>query len=331
MKGSVRIIGKLNGVGLSRDSFILEEAMRALGLQVEVLGIGRRDAALRRSGVRRWLARRTGLGSALAPVAANVMLEHVWPQYLHAARQNILVPNPEWLDHRDRRHVGQIDHVWAKTGHALRAFGGIGSNGTLLGFDSLDRFDPSVPRRREFLHLAGSSSMKGTRRVLECWYAHPQWPRLTVVGRPNAGWQAGPGAGNVTLLTEYLEDAQLRELQNANLFHLCPSEAEGWGHYIVEAMSCAAVVITLDSPPMNELVADERGLRFPALISGRQNLVDKAQFPADALAGAVERAMQLDERGIARLGGNAREWMLANKAGFPSRLRAAVGQLGGFA
>jgi glycosyltransferase involved in cell wall biosynthesis len=153
---------------------------------------------------------------------------------------------------------------------------------------------------------------------------------LTVVGRPNHSWQPGPAAPNIRLLTEYVEDAQLRELQNSSLFHLCPSEAEGWGHYIVEAMSCCAVTVTLDAPPMSELVGDGRGLRLPALTAGRQNLVDRAVFSIQALERNVDYLMGLDDPEIARLGANARDWMLANKAAFPLRLRTAVGQLRGF-
>ena len=329
MKGTVRIIGKLNGVGLSRDIAILQECLGGLGLQVEVLGIGRPDAALRRSALRRWLSRRLSRQRPPELVAANIMLEHVWPQYLHSARQNVLVPNPEWLDHRDRRHLARIDRIWAKSAHALTLLDNLGNKGTLLGFDSLDRLDATVPRRREFLHLAGNSPMKGTHRVLECWYAHPEWPLLTVLGRPNGSWKPGQPAANIRLLTTYMEDSQVREIQNANLFHVCTSEAEGWGHYIVEAMSCRAIVITLDAPPMNELVDAGRGLQLPAVAAGRHNMVERAQFPAQALAQAVDRALGLDEREIARLGGDAREWMLANKSGFPDRMRDAVGHLRG--
>ena len=61
-----------------------------------------------------------------------------------------------------------------------------------------------------------------------------------------------------------LDDAALRTLQNSHRFHLCLSEAEGWGHYIAEALSVGAITLTCDAAPMNELVTAERGLLVAA-------------------------------------------------------------------
>src|SRR5690606_34092893 len=67
-------------------------------------------------------------------------------------------------------------------------------------------------------------------------------------------------APNIRHLLERVDDATLRTLQNSNAIHLCPSEAEGFGHCIAEAMSCGAVTLTTDAPPMNELITPERGV-----------------------------------------------------------------------
>jgi hypothetical protein len=37
---------------------------------------------------------------------------------------------------------------------------------------------------------------------------------------------------------------------------MCPSLIEGWGQYIDEGRRAKAVVLTLDAPPMNELIID---------------------------------------------------------------------------
>lgn len=38
--------------------------------------------------------------------------------------------------------------------------------------------------------------------------------------------------------------------------HVCPSSREGFGHYINEARSVGALVVTIAAGPMNELVQD---------------------------------------------------------------------------
>jgi hypothetical protein len=45
--------------------------------------------------------------------------------------------------------------------------------------------------------------------------------------------------------------------------HLCVSEREGFGHYLNEARGAAAVVITTEHPPMNELVRPGVGVLVP--------------------------------------------------------------------
>jgi hypothetical protein len=45
-------------------------------------------------------------------------------------------------------------------------------------------------------------------------------------------------------------------LQSVADVHMCPSIIEGWGQYIDEGRRAKSVVLTLDAPPMNELISD---------------------------------------------------------------------------
>ena len=65
---------------------------------------------------------------------------------------------------------------------------------------------------------------------------------------------------NVNLITSRLNAEDVSALQNSVPIHICTSECEGFGQIIAEAISVGAVVITTDTPPMNELVTPDRGL-----------------------------------------------------------------------
>ena len=131
-------------------------------------------------------------------------------------------------------------------------------------------------------------------------------------------------AHNILRLTGFLDDPALRVLQNSHLFHVCLSQTEGWGHSIVEAMSTGAVTLTVDAPPMNELVDSTRGLLVPCVVSGSQRLATLYEFDEDALQATIQRAMAMTSQQCQLLGMKARAWFLRNKQGFPDRLAAAL-------
>src|SRR5574337_2187927 len=264
---AVHLLGVDNGVGLSRDLRLLTATLEARGYRVDFTNTRRRGGIpglLQRMRGKRHAAqlvrrRRRGLPP---PYDFVLMEEHIAPAFLYDAPRRVLLPHPEWFLPRDLQALGRIDLVLTKTREAERVFATQGCRATCIGFTSEDRRDPSVPRERAFFHLAGSSRTKATEPLLALWRRHPECPRLTVVQHPGDAKPATPDA-NIDHRIGYLDEAELKRLQNAHRFHLCPSETEGFGHYIVEAMSVGAVVITLDAPPMNEMITPERGLLVP--------------------------------------------------------------------
>jgi glycosyltransferase involved in cell wall biosynthesis len=326
----VRLIGKANGVGLSRDFELLAAALRDSGCEVTLYGCERRDRKRRRGFFTRLAARARGLrgGGPDAPYDVNLMLEHVWPQFLHQATRNVLVPNPEWFDHRDVAFLGAAQRVWAKTALAERLFAARGCRAVRIGFDSADRLDPAVMREAKFLHLAGRSPLKGTARLHALWQRHPEWPLLTIVQDAQA--VANPmraGQANIRIESQFLSDEALRTLQNSHRFHLCTSEAEGWGHYIVEAMSVGAVTLTCDAPPMNELINPKRGVLLAAHSGESHNLATLSLFDEAALAAAVTEVLAMSSAACETIGAAARAWFLNNKQGFSGRVRHALEEL----
>ena len=116
----------------------------------------------------------------------------------------------------------------------------------------------------------------------------------------------------------------MKRLQNAHLFHLCPSETEGFGHYIVEAMSVGAVVVTLDAPPMNEMITPERGILVPYSRTGTQHLATTYHFDDAALEAAIAQAIATDTARCGAMGAAARAWYEFERAAFPARLDDAL-------
>ena len=316
MTARVQLLGRDNGAGLSRDMALLAAALGEAGASVRTTGLPHRGAFAE------WLTRVRLAGRAPA-FDLNLMLERVRPEFARAARRNVLVPNPEYFRARDRAALDCIDVVWAKTRHAERLFAALGKPVRHIGFTSPDRLDRAVPRRHAFFHGPGRSNNKGTAALLKLWASHPEWPMLTVAWRRK---RVEPGAqpANVRLIREHLDDDAYRRLQNEHRFHLCPSQTEGYGHYLVEAMSCGAVVLTLDAEPMHELVTPARGVLVPAQAAGTQDLATLYGFRDDDMAHAIERCAVMPEAEAVALGAAARAWYEAERAAFPARLRAAL-------
>ena len=325
---TVNLIAWDNGFGLTKNLRLLGEAFSAAGHRVSVTAIrrGKLHKLLHplRLRARVMLRRLRGLDAREFDV--NLLLERIRPEVFPLARHNVLLPHPEWFDPRDHAPLAAIDRVFVLTHHAVPIFERLGASVDYVGFTSEDRFDPDVPRERAFFHLAGRSPNKGTEPLLALWRKHPQWPLLTVLQNRRVA-KPGPPAGNIRHLVDYLDDAQLKRLQNAHRFHLCPSETEGFGHYLVEAMSLGAVTLTVDAAPMNEMVTPERGVRVAVARTGTQNLAITNFFDEASMAAAIERMIGLDDAELDRLGSAARAWFLDNDRQFRQRINAAVAAL----
>ena len=112
-----------------------------------------------------------------------------------------------------------------------------------------------------FLHVKGQSRFKQTQVLLDLWIKHPDWPMLTITHYGNCNLNGYLDIKvpikiheNITIYQHKMTKTMLSILMNQNGCHICPSFIEGFGHYINEARSCGAVVITPNCPPMNEFI-----------------------------------------------------------------------------
>jgi hypothetical protein len=328
----VNVVAFENGVGNSRDLELVSHALAEVDCSVSVTRISAHTRRRRRSPVlrglvaaRSWAGRQPLLPARRPKFDLNIMMEHVWPEQLSNAARNVVIPNPEWFDDADQRLLQWVDRVWAKTGHSFDAFRNLGCSVNMIGFDSTDRFVQDVTREPSFFHLAGKSRMKGTAGLVQLWSRHREWPVLTVVHSRKAVFET-VAAPNIRYESRFLDDGELRRIQNLNAFHLCLSETEGWGHYIGEAQSVGAILLVTDAQPMNELVTGERGLLVKCRETGQQHLATRYAFIPEELERRVGAALDMSAQDRQRLGGAARQWFLDNKRAFGQRLKLALAE-----
>lgn len=324
----INIVATDNGRGLSCDIQLIKKALAALGHRVDVSHCRHNRYSEKILGWRRrinraWLA--LYCGHALR-YDLNIMLEHASPAHFRLAKKNVLIPNPEWLLDRDRRLIDRFDGIFTKTADATQSMRKLAEGKVhKIGFTSKDHFLPHHKCQRRFLHLAGASPMKGTERLLNVWRRHPEWPELLVVQSASRIKNNGADPPNINRRVGFvLSETQISRLQNSYRYHVCLSETEGWGHYIVEGMSCGAVILTCDGPPMNELITAQRGLLVKAREGEALHLSKRYLFDEIDLERKVEDAIAMSEMEIEVLGLNAREWFLNNDGGFQGRLESAL-------
>jgi len=286
------IVARANQYGLTRDSAILQRALAATGVRAECAAT--RDRSL--------------LEAALGRRRARVVLhvERVHRRWLGAGAENWLIPNQERFPRRHLGRLARIDRVLAKSRHAEAIFRDTAARAVVhTGFTSEDRYDPSEPKDwLRFFHMAGGNTLKGTEALIELWARHPEWPELALRQKPEQAPKPLPA--NVTLYADYMADDELRALQNACGVHLCPSQSEGWGHHIVEAMSTGAVTLTTDAPPMNELVTADCGMLVAASGSEPRHLGRRFFVDSAALERAVQALIDMPAADKAQLGDAAR-------------------------
>jgi len=309
--------------GLGRDLQIVAFLLRDAGFQVTLTptnNVPRHIHRLEKFGI--LLRSRLPVIKSIPPFRRiydiNLFFEHIVPELLPEARINCLIPNQEFFQRRYRYFLKSFDLILCKTRHAEAIFSGLGCKTEFISFTCLDRFDSDSSKKPySFFHLAGQSPLKGTSAIVNLWLKHPEWPPLTVVQHSDKIETVK--AENIHYIGEYLDDATLRRYQNESSIHLCPSEAEGFGHYIVEAMSCGAVTITTDAPPMNELVESDRGLLAGYHDSQPQNLGTRYFVDPDSLAERVKCTLSMSNATRQGLMQSARNWYVQNDRFFKSR------------
>ena len=112
-------------------------------------------------------------------------------------------------------------------------------------------------------------------------------------------------------------------MMNTNLFHLCPSMYEGYGHALHEGMGCGSIVITVNRPPMNDFGCPPN-LYVRPNSTQNFNLATLHVVPASEIHEAVERAGALTEKECTNLSAQARAVFLKENEAFMQRFKELI-------
>lgn len=293
---TVNIFSGFNGYGLEKDGLILKRAVESLGHKVNWVWNG-------------------DVGSG----DVNIHFESMNMDRLDKAPRNWFVPNPDWM--RDNvSNLWAVDLILCRTREVERIFTEMGQPTYFLGFSSLDCYLPKVKKYYDrCFHLGGGGgTRKGTNTLVRNWL--PTFPLLKVIRHQDP---PNPLPANVIWQSTYCPEEELRTLENQCGIHLCPSEVEGFGHYLVEGMSTKAVVITTDAPPMNEFIKDKRCL-VPYSSTGQASLATAYGVDPLKLQQIVQNILQLPESEKRAIGEANRLTYLRQQKEFLERLKSLL-------
>lgn len=296
---TINIISSKNGVGLSRDVALLEKELTKLGHKVGFIDFQKHDPPASQADI-------------------NIFIQIGDEFFFSFAKRNYLIPNPECCLLLSYDKVPLFDLILCRTKEVERIYKTMNSNTVHMSFTCEDRYDPTVIKNyKQPIHLAGASIQKGTDRIAKIWEQNPDLPLLTMIRHLHKC--QFPSLSNLKVVFEYLPDADLKKYQNQCGMHLCPSESEGFGHYIMEAMSCGAVVISTNAPPMNEFVLDKRCL-IDYDRTGTQNIATLYYIDVNKGASVIKGILALNDNELKAIGKKNREFYLKNDKYFKKKL-----------
>ena len=239
-------------------------------------------------------------------VDLQIFIEHVFMEDFNRvfpAKHSYLFVNQEHLTDWDLAAMrDKTVTTLCKTNAGLRTLLDLRVDGKFVGFGN-PIASPAVFSCTKKLpgcvvHIAGSSTQKGTTMLIEAWRTHIEHAQLSIqpmlvitafdfLGgskvlfdywrtlRPSRAdlpsllmklWPVHlpvPSfecTGSIYLCRQSLSPEVIQFIQAVGTIHACPSIIEGWGHSIDEARRSRSVAVVLDAPPMNELVDHTCGI-----------------------------------------------------------------------
>jgi hypothetical protein len=239
-------------------------------------------------------------------VNIQIFIEHIFlehPLEIFPSDKSYIFVNQEYIQDWDiSRMLDKSIIPLCKTYESLKTLHKLGIvNAKYVGFGNNRKneyIDSITKLPNLFIHIVGSSPMKGTKTLIDTWIQkkikHPliitgnnkfngntnlfnYWkslkPKLKTLPEPvldkwtewkqitksvsNLPQFQSIDSCSIYFCNTVLDYNVIQFLQSVAEVHMCPSLIEGWGQYIDEGRRAKAVVLTLNAPPMNELITDK--------------------------------------------------------------------------
>ena len=296
-----------NGVGLSRDMKIFANACGFDNWSVESENPKFVDYFKKR----------------VPPKAdVNIYFELIDKMYLKSADRHILIPNPEWFMPNWMPLLSKMDLVLCKTQHALEVFSKyVGEKAVFIGFTSEDRYIKTEKKFNLPTLFMGKSMTKGAKPIYDASIKYGL-PLLLLSNKKNQRWMKS--GREVTVYAKRLEDNNFACVQNSQGLHVCCSDYEGFGHYINEAKSTGAVIITTNYPPMNELCKKEFAFLVDTKPNRHMGVVDTCIVDVEDYKRVLRDVLKTDVQTLIKMGKAARKSFLHNDKLFKARISKLV-------
>jgi len=274
----------------------------------------------------------------------NIFVELVSNILMKYAPVNILIPNQEWYYRSWIPYINSFDMILVKTKYAQKIFRKITSNPNTvkyIGWGSKDRYDNKYKKDyNKCLHLCGKSIHKQTQRLINMWES--DMPDLTICYNPKFVTLLHKNQENINYITERLNEEELIKLMNVYGIHICCSDTEGFGHYIHEAKSCKAVVISTSAPPMCSYFRDGEdgflvsyskkikikehlGSKYIFDISDMKNMIKKMM--KKIIKNTIKNTLELNPQSLSKIGERARKSFFKTCQDFDLCFRTEFGQV----
>jgi hypothetical protein len=304
---TVNIITNIaNGAGLQRDAELFGHLLESLGHRYQLIAYDRPYEGLN------------------YPADISVFMEVMVPGMLNWASQNWLMPNSEWWNgYQGNTSLSRINKVLCKTRDCYNIWNRkLPGRCEYTGFESYDFSNNTLlaDKQLNFLHLAGNSGTKNTEAVVDAWRQYKIPYNVEIVIRSISYIPRTLGVPNVTY-HQRLPDEYVKMALNLRWFHLMPSQYEGYGHSIHEALACGGIVLTTDAPPMNEFAGVPKNLMIPSTGTFQKEFATCHYVSPEGVAEAVHKAAKLSFEDRCHLSVLARRGYEEERAFFRQKIR----------